>query len=91
MKVREAMVRPPVFCSLQTNLGGAVEIMWKRNCGFLPIVDAQRRVVGVITDRDIAIAMGTRNRLPAEITVAEALRERCIHASQQMMSVGRST
>jgi CBS domain-containing protein len=72
MKVRDAMVKTPVFCSLETNLGGAVEIMWKRNCGILPIIDAQRRVMGVITDRDIAIAMGTRNRLPAEITVAEA-------------------
>jgi CBS domain-containing protein len=72
MKVRDAMVKTPVFCSLETNLGGAVEIMWKCNGGILPIIDAQRRVTGVITDRDIAIAMGTRSRLPAEINVAEA-------------------
>jgi CBS domain-containing protein len=72
MKVKDVMVKTPVVCGLETNLGAAVELLWNRNCGILPIVDAQRRVMGVITDRDIAIALGTRNRLPGEISVAEA-------------------
>jgi len=29
------------------------------------------QLVGVVTDRDICIAMGTRNRLPGELTVGE--------------------
>jgi CBS domain-containing protein len=45
--------------------------MWSRNCGFLPIVGPQEAVVGVITDRDMSIALATRNRLPGEITVKE--------------------
>jgi len=72
VKVKDSMTKTPVFCNLETNLGAAVEALWKYNCGILPIVDGQRQVVGVITDRDIAIALGTRNRLPGEITVAEA-------------------
>ena len=72
MKVKDVMVKTPVVCGLETNLAAAVEILWNRNCGILPIVDAERQVIGVITDRDIAIALGTRNRLPAEIAVAEA-------------------
>ena len=72
MKVRDAMAKTPVFCSLETNLGAAVEMLWNRNCGILPVVDAQGQVVGVITDRDIAIALGTRNQLPSEIAVAQA-------------------
>ena len=71
MKIKDVMVKPAAFCSPETNLGAAVEIMWNCNCGFLPVLDAQRRVVGVITDRDIAIAEGTQNRLPGEIKVAE--------------------
>jgi len=71
MKVKDVMVKTPAYCSPQTNLGAGAEIMWNRNCGFLPVVDAQRRVVGVVTDRDIAIALGTQNRLPGEITVDE--------------------
>jgi CBS domain-containing protein len=45
--------------------------MLSRNCGFLPIIDPQDTVVGVITDRDMSIALATRNRLPGEITVKE--------------------
>jgi len=71
MKVKDAMAKTPVFCSPETNLGAAVEILLQRNCGFLPIVDAKRKVLGVITDRDVAIALGTRDRLPGEITAAE--------------------
>jgi CBS domain-containing protein len=72
MYVKDVMAKAPVFCSPETNLSAAVEIMWNRNCGILPVVNAQQQVVGVITDRDIAIAVGTRNRLPAEITAGEA-------------------
>jgi CBS domain-containing protein len=72
MRVKDAMAKTPVFCNLETNLSAAVEMLWNHNCGILPVVDAQRQVVGVITDRDIAIALGTRNQLPAEITVAAA-------------------
>jgi len=71
MKVKDAMSKVPVFCNPETNLGAAVEILVQRNCGFLPIVDAKQKVVGVITDRDVAIALGTRNRLAGEIAAAE--------------------
>jgi CBS domain-containing protein len=71
MKVKDAMSKVPVFCRPHTNLGAAVEILLERNCGILPIVDAKRHVVGVMTDRDIAIALGTRNRPAGEISAAE--------------------
>ena len=45
--------------------------MWNRNCGFLPVLSPQQNVVGVITDRDMCIAMATRNRLPGQVTVQE--------------------
>lgn len=81
MKIMDVMVKTPAVCSLETNLGTAVEIMWNRNCGFLPVLDAQRFVVGVVTDRDIAIALGSKNRLPGEITVAEVA-TRKVHSSR---------
>lgn len=45
--------------------------MWKGNCGFLPITGADNQVCGVITDRDICIALGTRNKLAGEVTAGE--------------------
>jgi len=78
MKVSDAMIRTPASCSPETNLAAAVEILWNRNCGILPLVDGERKVVSVITDRDICIALGTRNRLPGEITVADVATHRAI-------------
>ncbi len=71
MKVRDVMVGTPVWCSFETNLGAAVEKLWNQNCGILPIVNTQEKVTAVVTDRDICIALGTRHRLPGEITVGE--------------------
>jgi CBS domain-containing protein len=71
MKVQDAMMRTPVCCSPETNLGSAIELLWERNCGILPIVDARRKVIGVVTDRDLCVALGTRNRLAGQITVGE--------------------
>jgi CBS domain-containing protein len=79
MKVRDIMVTTPAYCSADTNLAAATEIFWNRNCGMLPIVDAENKVVGVVTDRDICIRLGTQNQRPGEIAVNEV-------ASQKVFS-----
>jgi CBS domain-containing protein len=71
MKVADIMTKSPVYCSPETNLAAAVEILWNRNCGILPVVDSNQKLVGVATDRDICVALGTRNRLPSEITIKD--------------------
>lgn len=76
MKVRDIMTQGAVCCGPGTNVGEAVELMWKRNCGILPVVGADGKLQGVVTDRDICIAMGTRNRLPGQLTIAEIATKR---------------
>lgn len=71
MKVKEIMTQEAVSCGPETNIGSAVEKMWIRNCGMLPMVAHDGKLIGVVTDRDICIAMGTRNRLPGDLTVGE--------------------
>jgi CBS domain-containing protein len=71
MKVQDIMTHFAVCCTPDTNVGAAVELMWKHNCGMLPVVGAHGRVEGVVTDRDLCIAMGTRNRLPGGLPVGE--------------------
>ena len=71
MKVSELMTKSPAYCTTDTNLGAAAEIMWKRNCGFLPVLSPQQNLVGVVTDRDMCIAMATRNQLPGQVTVQQ--------------------
>jgi predicted transcriptional regulator len=73
MKVKDIIKGTPYYCQPGTNLGSATELMWNANCGFLPVESAEGKVIGVITDRDICIALETRNRRAGEVTVAEVL------------------
>jgi CBS domain-containing protein len=71
MKVRDVMTAGASCCRPETNVGAAVELLWSHNCGMLPVVDKDGKLIRVVTDRDICIAMGTRNRLPGDLTVGE--------------------
>lgn len=71
MKVFEVMTIDVGFCYADDNLTKAAQIMWEKDCGVVPVVDAEKRIVGVITDRDIAIAAATRNRRPSSIKAGE--------------------
>lgn len=73
MKVRELMECDIACVGPGANAGVLAETMWKRDCAFLPIVDDKLRVVGVVTDRDMAIGLGTRDRRPCEVTASELM------------------
>lgn len=60
-------------CGPDTNLASAAAVMWENDCGVLPVVTDGRNAIGVITDRDIAIALGTRNEQASEIPVKEVM------------------
>lgn len=98
MKIRELMSTPPCCCRPETNLGSATEMMWHANCGFLPVVGSDGKVFGVITDRDICIALGTRNRLAGDVSVSDVITSQklfyCgpdddVHVALRAMEAGR--
>ena len=72
MKVKEVMTGEPRTCSLGTNLAEAAALMLDGDCGVLPVVD-DGALVGVVTDRDMYIALATRNQRAAELTVREVV------------------
>ena len=71
MKVEDVMTRDVEFCTLETNLASAAMQMWGRDCGVLPVVDDQRKVIGMITDRDICMKAATNHQDIAAIKVEE--------------------
>lgn len=73
MKVKEIMSGEPRTCSRDTNLAAAAALMLDGDCGMLPVVD-DGKLVGVVTDRDMYIALATRNRHAANLTVGEVAR-----------------
>ena len=74
MKVQEVMTQDVKSCFPDTNLATAAALMWQNDCGVLPVVVNGGNPVGVITDRDIAIAVGTRGRRPQELRVDEVMK-----------------
>jgi CBS domain-containing protein len=73
MKVRDVMTTKIDTCRPGTNLAEVARLMWERDCGIIPVVDAEGKVLGTITDRDIAIAVGTREQLAKDIVVADVM------------------
>jgi CBS domain-containing protein len=72
MKVKDIMTSEPRTCSLATNLAAAAALMLDGDCGILPVVEDEK-LVGVVTDRDLYIALATRNKRASEITVHEVV------------------
>jgi CBS-domain-containing membrane protein len=67
--VAAIMTKSPASSAPGDSLAQAVTTMWHRDIGWLPVVDAQGHVAGVITDRDAAIAACTRGKRMDEIQV----------------------
>jgi len=82
MHIKQVMTTNIATCRSDTNLAVVAKLMWDRDCGFVPVIDAAGMVAGVITDRDICIASATRRLPPEHITAAQAMRRPPIHTSQ---------
>jgi CBS domain-containing protein len=73
MKVNDIMSRDVKTCHPDSTLAAAAAILWAGDCGIAPVVDGRGRMVGVITDRDICIAAGTRVRPTSELLVQDTM------------------
>ena len=64
MKANELMTKGPACVAPTDSVQRAAQLMEEHDCGCLPVVDSNgnRRVVGVITDRDIALRGVARGR-----------------------------
>ena len=73
MKVRDIMTTAPETCGPKTNLASVTAHLWRADCGVLPVIDQDRKLIGIISDRDICIALGTRDRPASEVVVDEVM------------------
>ena len=70
MKVRDLMTKEVKYCGPDSSLAAATELMWNADCGVLPVVE-DGKLAGIITDRDISVALGTQNRRASEVPVRD--------------------
>ena len=74
MQAQELMTRDPACVTPEDPAQKAAELMSQHDCGAIPVVDDEesRHVIGMITDRDIAIRGVARGR-GAEARVEELM------------------
>ena len=74
MKVSSIMNPNVETARAEDDLAKTAMVMWRKDCGFVPVVDeGTRRVVGVITDRDICMASATRHEAPETMSVRDTM------------------
>jgi CBS domain-containing protein len=73
MLIKSIMTPDVKFCGPDVSLGAVSRIMAKHGCGIVPVVGGQQKVIGVITDRDVCLAVATRIRYPEELPVGEVM------------------
>lgn len=73
MKVRELMTQPPELCRLDTSLTTASRRMHESGCGTLAVIDSKGRLAGILTDRDLAMAVGLTPRDISRVPVDKAM------------------
>ena len=71
MNISDCMTREVRTISLDNSLQSAAQTMGDLDCGFLPVVDGER-IVGIVTDRDIAVR-GMGRGLEANAGVSEVM------------------
>jgi CBS domain-containing protein len=73
MKVKEIMTPNAKAIWLTESLADAAKLMWENDCGVLPIIKDGRKVIGMITDRDICMAVVMRDTNPSHVSVEEVM------------------
>ena len=68
MKVKDIMTTDLKTCSPDTTVAEAAHLMWDGDCGILPVVDGGA-LVGVVTDRDMYIALATQNARASDVRI----------------------
>jgi acetoin utilization protein AcuB len=82
--VKELMTPCPDTIHVGATLRGVLQRMKQDNCRQLPVLDEDRRLVGIITDRDVRLAMNSplilRERWQDETLLDSVTAESCMTA-----------
>lgn len=74
-KVRSIMTMNPACCTIETKLAEVAQIMMDNSCGEIPVVNnhEEKKLVGVISDRDICYRAVARSLNPAAMNAKDCM------------------
>src|ERR1700693_2016345 len=73
MKISDLMTKEVRACHQHDSLNRAAQLMWENDCGAVPVVDSDLKVIGMLTDRDICMAAYTQGIALVEASVGSAM------------------
>jgi CBS domain-containing protein len=74
MKCKDVMTPNPRTCPTSASLQAAAQIMKEEDVGIVPVIDERsRQLVGLVTDRDLAMEVAGEVKNPVAVTVAEVM------------------
>jgi len=75
MRIRHVMTKDPSCCVPDDNAVKAASIMRQEKAGIVPVIDNEqsRRVVGVVTDRDLCMNVIAESRDPNGVAVKQCM------------------
>ena len=73
MKVEQIMTRPAVTCLVSDTANRAAQLMWDADIGCVVVLEADERLAGIITDRDVCMAAYTRGAPLHQIVIGEVM------------------
>lgn len=86
MRIEDIMTRALFACDPRADLGTVARVMWEHDCGCVPIVNAFQVLMGIVTDRDVAMAAYLQGKRLADIAATEVMRH-CVQACEEGVSV----
>ena len=70
---KDVMTANPQCCSADTPLNEVAKLMVECDCGEIPVVDAAKKLVGVVTDRDIVCRAVAKDLNTAAVKASEVM------------------
>lgn len=82
MKIGRLMTRDVKTVRPSDSLEAAARLFWDHDCGAAPVVDEDRRVIGMLTDRDVCIAAYFQGKPLSQIRVESAMSREVVHCAE---------
>jgi len=84
--IDEVMNGEVFTCRPDDSLATTAQLMWDHDIGSVPVIDADKKPIGMVTDRDVCMSAYFSGKPLAEQTVSQAM-SREVHAARLGQSV----
>ena len=87
MYANEVMSPQVATCTSDSNLEYVSRLMWENDCGAIPVVDDENKAIGIVTDRDIAMAAMLNHKSLWELKAGALIENQILCCAHQDSSI----